>query len=98
MIVLLQHVTTSLYLKQIGVWTANSDIAVNFRYAEHAITFARANRLTDVHVLIAFRESEFAHIIRFSTQTLVSGDACANHSSCFQSGTKSSPRLNSGRR
>jgi len=52
--ILLQNVRTKLYFSLLGVWTADPNLAYNFRHSGQALDFTRKNELTDVQLVVKF--------------------------------------------
>jgi hypothetical protein len=57
--VLLQHINTGLFFKQIGDWTDDCNVAREFPNSLNAINFCNANGLRDVHVLLKFQQPRY---------------------------------------
>jgi hypothetical protein len=54
---LLRHTGTGLYFQGPEKWTANSDIAYDFRFIDRARHFVRTWQLEDVEVAFVFEDS-----------------------------------------
>jgi hypothetical protein len=66
--VLLQNSKTTLYVKRDLAWTGHRDEAFVFINSGEAIDFAYANHLSDVHVVLFFRELSYSLIVPFQTE------------------------------
>lgn len=55
---LLRHTETGLYFQGPGKWTANPEIAYDFRFIERARHFVRIWELENVEVAFAFEDSQ----------------------------------------
>jgi hypothetical protein len=63
--VLLQNRKTRLFLKEPGFWTRHLEEAFGFVNSGEAIDFAFKHDLTDVHVVLWFREQNYSLTIPF---------------------------------
>ena len=63
--VLLQDKKTRLFLKEAGSWTSHLDEAFVFINSGKAIDFAFQHELSDVHVLLWFKEQNYSLAIPF---------------------------------
>ncbi len=63
--VLLQNKTTRLFLQEPGSWTSNLEEAFGFLNSGEAIDFAFQHQLTDLHVVLWFREQNYSLVIPF---------------------------------
>jgi hypothetical protein len=66
--ILLQNSRTKLYFSLLGVWTANPNLAYDFRHSARALDFARANELPDVQLVVKFEDSKWDDVIRVPLQ------------------------------
>jgi len=57
--VLLQHKETGLYLKEVGVTTADRSEAMDFLSSTQAIEFCSAHRIAGVQIVLRFDEQHF---------------------------------------
>lgn len=55
--VLLRDVSTGLYFRDGEAWTTEPDQAVNFKHSAEAMDHARAHRLAQAEVVLAFEET-----------------------------------------
>jgi len=61
--ILLQHVSTQLYLLNPGVWTANPLEARDFVQAQLAIDFAREQHIDSVQIAVTFADPHFDEVV-----------------------------------
>ena len=61
--ILLQHVRTRLYLRNLGYWTANPFESLDFEYSQKAIEFAREHNISDVQIAVTFADSQFDEVV-----------------------------------
>lgn len=61
--ILIQHVHTKLYFNLLGVWTANSNYAHDFRHSDHAFEFVNKNELADVQLVVKFDDASWEEVI-----------------------------------
>jgi hypothetical protein len=66
--VLLQNKKTRLFLKEPGAWTQDINDAFEFINSGKAIDFAFEHQLTDVHVLLWFKEQNYSLAIPFQRE------------------------------
>ncbi len=57
--IVLQHAGTGLYMKALGVWTADLADAYDYGSSLRAIKFMRQQRLSGVQVVVAFVQPSF---------------------------------------
>jgi hypothetical protein len=57
--VLLRDSDTGLYFRQAEDWTAETDQAQNFRHSAEAMDFARAERIQNAEIILAFEEPRY---------------------------------------
>ncbi len=57
--VLLQHINTRLFFKEMGAWTDDFTLAKEFANSLNAINFCHTNGLRDVHVLLKFQQQRY---------------------------------------
>ncbi len=57
--ILLQQTTTSLYFKDIGSWTPDASVAMDFLTSTAAIDFCVANKLKAVQLVLKFEEHRY---------------------------------------
>ncbi len=63
--VLLQNKTSRLFLLEASSWTGNLEEAFGFLNSGEAIDFAMQHQLTDLHVVLWFREQNYSLVIPF---------------------------------
>jgi len=68
--VLLQNKKTRLFLKEPGAWTQDINDAFEFINSGKAIDFAFEHQLTDVHVLLWFKEQNYSLAIPFQRENV----------------------------
>ena len=56
--ILLQHIRTQLYLRNLGSWTPNPREAFDFRHSQSAIDFTREHDLRGVQILVKLKSRE----------------------------------------
>lgn len=56
--ILLQHVRTQLYLRNLGSWTPNPREAFDFRHSQSAIDFTRDHDLRGVQIVVKLNGRE----------------------------------------
>ena len=61
--VLLQHARTQLYLRCLGIWTADPGEAYDFHHSRRAIDFARDHSITGVQIALKFLHEEFGEVL-----------------------------------
>ena len=66
--VLLQNKKTRLFLKEPGAWTQDINEAFEFINSGKAIDFAFEQQLSDVHVLLWFKEQNYSLAIPFQRE------------------------------
>ena len=66
--VLLQNRKTRLFLKEPGLWTHHREDAFGFINSGKAIDFAFQHELTDVHVVLWFKEQNYSLTIPFQKE------------------------------
>ena len=61
--ILLQHVRTQLYLRDLGNWTANAAEALDFHQSQNALEFARNHNISEVQITVKFADSQFDEVV-----------------------------------
>ena len=57
--ILLQQISTGLYLKEIGDWTPEHGEAMDFLSSTKAIDFCASNRIGDVQLVLKFDQQHY---------------------------------------
>ena len=68
--ILLQNKKTRLFLKEPGAWTQDINDAFEFINSGKAIDFSFEQKLTDVHVLLWFKEQNYSLAIPFQRENV----------------------------
>lgn len=61
--ILLQQSRTQLFLKGLGLWTANPYEAFDFEHSQRAIEFAHNNQLQGVQIVVKFIDGQFDQVV-----------------------------------
>ena len=75
--VLLQHTKTALYLKSDLSWTARREEAFVFISSGEAIDFAYEHHLSDVHIVLFFKDLSHSLVVPFQREGGQFQRACA---------------------
>jgi hypothetical protein len=67
--IVLQHIRTSLYLREPGAWTRSFDEALDFVHSKRAIDYATKYRLSGVQGVVAFIESGVLEAFAFAIKS-----------------------------
>ncbi len=67
--VLLQHTKTALYLKRDLSWTARREEAFVFIGSGEAIDFAYDHHLSDVHIVLFFKDLSHSLVVPFQRES-----------------------------
>ena len=66
--VLLQNKKTRLFVQETGAWTINIEEAFAFLNSDEAIDFAFERQLTDVHLVLWFKEQNYCLTLPFQKE------------------------------
>ena len=61
--ILLQNTQSKLYFCLLDLWTANPQVAYNFRRSQQALEFVRNQNLRDVQLVVKFEDPQWDEII-----------------------------------
>lgn len=73
--VLLQNKRTRLFVQEAGTWTINIEEGFGFINSDKAIDFAFEQKLTNVHLVLWFREQNYCITLPLQTEDPDTGGA-----------------------